>query len=69
MAECMFTIDADIGLEEWPRFGDGDNDDAFRIVLVVDITGETDDADCDYCINNRKLVSEMNIMIKYGLTN
>lgn len=48
MAECIFSVvDADIGLEEWARFGDGDDDDAFRIVLVVVITGEIDDADCD----------------------
>lgn len=46
MAECM-VADADIGLEECARFGDGDDDDAFRIVLVVVITGEIDDADCD----------------------
>lgn len=48
MAECMVAVvDADIGLEECARFGDGDDDDAFKVVLVVVITGEIDDADCD----------------------
>lgn len=54
MAECMFAVDADIGLDEWARFGDGDNDDAFRIVLAVVITGEIEDADCDYCEQKKK---------------
>lgn len=47
MAECIMVavVNADIGLEECARFGDGDDDDAFRIVLVVVITGEINDAD------------------------
>lgn len=54
MAECIVAVvDADIGLEECARFGDGDDDDAFRIVLVVVITGEIDDADCIYKFNTR----------------